>query len=37
MINDDTGAVFIDLAKVFNSNSHEIFCKKAESSRKELC
>ena len=30
--NNDTGAVFLDLAKAFNSISHEIFLKKAESS-----
>ena len=29
--NNDTGAVFLDLAKVFNSISHEIFLKKAEN------
>ena len=29
--NNDTGAVFLDLAKAFNSISHEIFLKKAES------
>ena len=30
--NDDTGAVFLDLAKAFYSISHEIFLKKAENS-----
>ena len=29
--NNDTGAVFLDLAKAFNSISHEIFFKKAEN------
>ena len=29
--NNDTGAVFLDLAKAFNSISHEIFLKKAET------
>ena len=29
--NNDTGAVFFDLAKPFNSTSHEIFLKKAEN------
>ena len=29
--NNDTGAVFLDLAKAFNSISHEIFLKKAEN------
>ena len=29
--NNDTGAVFLDLAKTFNSISHEIFLKKAEN------
>ena len=29
--NNDTGAVFLDLAKVFNSISHEIILKKAEN------
>ena len=29
--NNDTGAVFLDLAKAFNSISHEIFHKKAEN------
>ena len=28
---NDTGAVFLDLAKAFNSISHEIFLKKAEN------
>ena len=29
--NNDTGAVFLDLAKAFNSISHKIFLKKAEN------
>ena len=29
--NNDTGAVFLDLARTFNSISHEIFLKKAEN------
>ena len=29
--NNDTGAVFLDLARAFNSISHEIFPKKAEN------
>ena len=29
--NNDTGAVFLDLAKTVNSISHEIFLKKAEN------
>ena len=29
--NNDTGAVFLDLAKAFISISHEIFLKKAEN------
>ena len=29
--NNDTGAVFLDLAKAFNSISHEVFLKKAEN------
>ena len=29
--NNDTGTVFLDLAKAFNSISHEIFLKKAET------
>ena len=29
--NNDTGAVFLDFAKAFNSISHEIFLKKAEN------
>ena len=29
--NNGTGAVFLDLAKAFNSISHEIFLKKAEN------
>ena len=29
--NNDTGAVFLDLAKSFNSISHEIFLKKAKN------
>ena len=29
--NNDTGAVFLDLAKAFNSISHEIFLKNAEN------
>ena len=29
--NNDTGAVFLDLAKAFNSISHEIFLKKADN------
>ena len=28
---NDTGAVFLDLAKAFNSISHEIFLNKAEN------
>ena len=31
MQDNDTAAVFLDLAKVFNSISHEIFLKKAEN------
>ena len=31
MQDNDTGAVFLDLAKAFNSISHEIFLKKAEN------
>ena len=31
MLDNDTGAVFLDLAKAFNSISHEIFLKKAEN------
>ena len=31
MEENDTGAVFLDLAKAFNSISHEIFLKKAEN------
>ena len=30
--NNDTSAVFLNLAKAFNSISHEIFLKKAENS-----
>ena len=29
--NNDTGVVFLDVAKAFNSISHEIFLKKAEN------
>ena len=31
MEDNDAGAVFLDLAKAFNSIAHEIFLKKAEN------
>ena len=34
--NDDTGAVFLDLAKAFYSISHETFLKKAENANLSL-